>query len=91
MNVNQGREMCKRLSGMLPWRQCNVIKISRKHSRVRIIEVAQVAHCFRVPDVFFHLDLKERLRASAARQIGKTAMREHAHRQGLSSTVLLFA
>ena len=68
-----------------------MIKTSRKHSQVRIIQVAQVAHRFRVANVFFHSDLKERLRASAARQIGKTAMREHAHRQGLSSTLLLFA
>jgi hypothetical protein len=47
---------------------------------------ARVAHCIRMADVFFHSDMKERLRASAARQMGKTAMREHARRQGLGKS-----
>jgi len=32
-------------------------------------------------DICFRSDMKERFRANAARQMGKTAMREHVHRQ----------
>lgn len=46
------------------------------------IQVAWVTKYAPVADALFPSDLKERFRASAAHQMGKTATREHARRQG---------